>query len=87
MSPLNPLQVFSECTVLAIGMAEFYWSLQHSFMPLTFDPGSMLLLLLSSIPNSVFMIVVYLRLRHLLPLAIVHWLMDGASVVLPLLQQ
>nr|WP_309402117.1 hypothetical protein [Aminobacter niigataensis]WMD00054.1 hypothetical protein RAR13_28625 [Aminobacter niigataensis] len=56
-------------------------------MPLTFDPGFMLLRLLSLIPNSVFMIVVYLRLRHLLPLAIVHWLMDGTSVVLPLLQQ
>lgn len=36
----------------------------------------------SSIPNSVFMILVYLRL---LPLAIAHRLMDGASVLLPLL--
>lgn len=64
----------------------FFWSLLHAFMPLTFDPDYMLHRFLSSIPNSTFMILVYLRLRRLLPLAIAHWLTDGASVLLPLLQ-
>lgn len=54
-------------------------------MPLTLDAEFMLHRSVSSIPNSLFMIFVYLRLRRLLPLAVAHWLMDGASVLLPLL--
>jgi len=42
------------------------------------------------VPLSVFMTLAYLRLRRLLPLAIAHALMDGASVLisalLPLLR-
>ena len=41
--------------------------------------------LLSSIPNSVFMALVYLRLRRLVPLALAHSLMDGASVLIGVL--
>ncbi len=81
------LRVLSGSTTLAVGLVAFFWSFQHAFMPMTFDPDFMLHRFLSSIPNSVFMILVYLRLRRLLPLAIAHWLMDGASVALPLLQQ
>jgi membrane protease YdiL (CAAX protease family) len=81
------LQVLSGSTVLAVWLVAFFWSAQHAFMPLTFDPEFMLHRFLSSIPNSMFMILVYLRLRRLLPLAIAHWLMDGASVVLPLIHQ
>ncbi|REF69505.1 MULTISPECIES: hypothetical protein [Paracoccus] len=50
-------------------------------MPLTFDPACMLHRFLSSIPNSVFMVIVYLRLRCLLPLAIAHWLPDAAPTL------
>lgn len=64
-------------------------ALQHAFMPLTFDPDYMVHRFVSSMPNSLFMALVYLRLRRLLPLAIAHWLMDAASVfvgsILPLL--
>jgi len=77
-------QVLSGGT-LAVAVVAFSWSFQHAFMPLTFDPDFMLHRLLSSMPNSLFMIAVYLRLRRLLPLAIAHWLMDGASVLPPLL--
>jgi membrane protease YdiL (CAAX protease family) len=41
---------------------------------------------LSPIPFSVFQTLAYLRLRRLLPLAIAHALMDGATVLLPLLR-
>lgn len=70
-------------------MVALVWALQHAFMPLTFDPAYMAHRFVSSVPNALFMILVYLRLRRLLPLVIAHWLMDGASVfvggILPLL--
>ena len=46
--------------------------------------------LLSALPYSVFLTFVYLRFRRLVPLAIAHALMDGATVLigglLPLLK-
>lgn len=71
----------------AVAIVALIWSLQHAVMPLTFDPGFMLHRFLSSVPNSVFMIAVCLRLRRLLPLVIAHWLMDAASVLVLLLQR
>jgi len=51
-------------------------------MPLTFDAKFMAFRLLSSVPNSVFQTLLYLRLRRLVPLAIAHALMDGVSVLI-----
>ncbi|MCG8273988.1 CPBP family glutamic-type intramembrane protease [Aquamicrobium sp. NLF2-7] len=82
---LPRLKVLSGKTTVAIVTVAFFWSVQHAFMPLTLDAEFMLHRSVSSIPNSLFMIFVYLRLRRLLPLAVAHWLMDGASVLLPLL--
>lgn len=77
-------------TTLAIALVAFAWSLQHVFMPLTFDSRFMAFRLLSSVPHSLFLTFVYLRLRRLVPLVIAHALMDGASVrigvLLPLLR-
>jgi hypothetical protein len=46
--------------------------------------------LLSPIPESVFVTLLYLRLRRLIPFAVSHALMDGATVLigslLPLLR-
>jgi len=69
----------------AIAIVAFAWSLQHAFMPLTFDAQFMAFRFLSSIPESIFVTWLYLRYRRLLPLAIAHALMDGTSVLLPLL--
>jgi hypothetical protein len=41
--------------------------------------------LLSSPPLAIFETLLYLRLRRLVPLAIAHALMDGATVLIPLL--
>jgi hypothetical protein len=38
--------------------------------------------LLSSVPNTVFQTLLYLRVRRLVPFAIAHALMDGASVLI-----
>ena len=54
-------------------------------MPLTFDAKYMVFRLLSSLPNSVFQTLLYLRLRRLVPLAIGHAVMDGASVLIGVL--
>jgi hypothetical protein len=54
-------------------------------MPLTFDARFMAFRLLSSVPHSHFVTVLYLRLRRLVPLAIAHALMDGASMLIGVL--
>lgn len=86
---LPRFQALSGSTVFAVAVVAVVWALQHAFMPLTFDPVYMAHRFVSSVPNTLFMVLVYLRLRRLLPLAIAHWLMDGASVflgsILPLL--
>ena len=73
-------------TSMAIAVVAFVWSMQHSFMPLTFDEKFMVFRLLSSVPNSVFQTLLYLRLRRVVPFALAHALMDGATVLIPLLQ-
>jgi membrane protease YdiL (CAAX protease family) len=78
-------QVLCRNTGLAVVIVAFVWSLQHAFMPLTFDPTFMAFRLLSSVPNSVFQALLYLRVRRLLPLAIAHALMDGSSVLIGVL--
>ena len=82
---LTRFQVLCRNTSVAVAIVAFVWSMQHAFMPLTFDAKFMAFRLLSSVPHSVFITLAYLRLRRLLPLAIAHALMDGASVLLPLL--
>jgi len=54
-------------------------------MPLTFDAKFMAFRLWSSVPNTVFQTFLYLRLRRLIPFAIAHALMDGASVLIGVL--
>ena len=60
-------------------------TLKHAFMPLTFDARFMTFRLLGSVPYAIVGTILYLRLRRLLPLAIAHALMDGATVLIPLL--
>ncbi|MCD9027896.1 CPBP family intramembrane metalloprotease [Luteimonas sp. BDR2-5] len=86
---LPRFQVLSGSTALAVAVVALVWAFQHAFMPLTFDLDYMIHRFVSSVPNALFMVLVYLRLRRLLPLVVAHWLMDGASVfagsILPLL--
>ena len=75
-------QVLCRSTSLAIIVVAFVWSLQHAFMPLTFDPKYMAYRLLASVPNSVFQTILYLPLLRVIPFAIAHALMDGATVLI-----
>jgi hypothetical protein len=54
-------------------------------MPLTFHAKFMAFRLLASVPSSVFETLLYLRLRRLVPFAVAHALMDGATVLIPML--
>lgn len=78
-------QVLCRSTSVAIAIVAFAWSMQHSFMPLTFDAKFMAFRLLASVPNTVFQTLLYLRFRRLIPFAIAHALMDGATVLIPVL--
>jgi len=71
---------------VAIAVVAFVWAAQHAFMPLTFDAKFMTYRLLASVPNSVFETLLYLRLRRVVPFAVAHALMDGATVLIPLLR-
>jgi hypothetical protein len=55
------------------------WLVYGTLAPLTFDPKFMAVRALSPLPFSVFQTLLYLRLRRLIPFAIAHALMDGAS--------
>lgn len=83
---LPRVQVLSRSTFVAIAVVAFAWSLEHAFIPATFDPRMMAFRLLSSAPHSVFQAMVYLRIRRLVPLALAHALMDSATVLIPLLR-
>jgi hypothetical protein len=79
-------RIVSRSTGVAVALVASAWSFQHAVMPLTFEPKFMIFRALSPIPFSIFETLLYLRLRRLLPFALAHALMDGASVVVgPLL--
>ena len=79
---VSRVQVLSRSTIVAAAVVAFVWSLQHAFMPLTFDATFMAFRLLSPVPNSVFDTLFYLRFRRLVPLAISHALLDGGAVLI-----
>jgi uncharacterized protein len=81
---LPRFQVVCQSTSLAIVLVAFAWSLQHAFMPLSFDARFMAFRVLSSVPNAVLQTLLYLRFRRVVPLAIGHAVMDSATVLLPL---
>jgi hypothetical protein len=83
---LSRFQVICRSTSVAVAVVAFVWSMQHAFMPLTFDEKFMVFRLLSSVPNSTFQTLLYLRLRRVVPFALAHALMDGATVLIPLLR-
>lgn len=84
------LQVLSGSTLAAVALVALPWAFQHAVMPVTFDAQYVAYRMMSPIPFSIFSVLLYLRIRRLLPFAIAHWLMDGGASVagslLPLLR-
>ncbi len=79
------LRVLSRSTSLSVALVSIVWSFQHAVMPLTFDPKFMTVRALSPLPFSVFQTLLYVRLRRLIPFAIAHAVMDGASAFIGVL--
>jgi membrane protease YdiL (CAAX protease family) len=79
------LRVLCRSTSLSVALVSIAWSFQHAVMPLTFDPKFMAFRALSPLPFSVFQTLLYLRLRRLIPFAIAHALLDGASAFIGVL--
>lgn len=79
------LRVLCRSTILAVAIVSMVWSFQHAVMPLTFEPKFMVFRALSPLPFSIFQALLYLRLRRLIPFAIAHALLDGASAFLGVL--
>lgn len=79
-------EVVCRSTVLAVLCVSFAWSLQHVVMPLTFDPRFMAFRFLSSVPDTLFLALLYLRVRRLLPFIVAHAIMDGSTVLIPFLK-
>ena len=82
---LPRLRLLARSTSVSVALVSIVWSFQHAVMPLTFDPKFMAVRALSPLPYSVFQTLVYLRLRRLIPFAIAHALMDGASAFIGVL--
>ena len=87
---LPRFQVLSGSTGFAVAAVALVWAFQHAVMPLTFDARFIAYRLVSPIPFSIFITLVYLRVRRIVPLATAHWLMDGGDAfvgsLLPLLR-
>ena len=78
-------QVAFRSTSRAVALVAFVWSFQHVVMPFTFDAKYIVFRLLSPVPYSLFQALLYLRLRRLIPFAIAHAFLDGASVLIGVL--
>ena len=82
---LPRVQVAFGSTSRAVALVAFVWSFQHVVMPFTFDAKYIVFRLLSPVPYSLFQALLYLRLRRLIPFAIAHAFLDGASVLIGVL--
>lgn len=82
---LPRFQVAWRSTGMAVAVVAIVWSFQHAVMPLIFDTQYVTFRLLSPVPYSLFQALLYLRLRRLIPFAIAHAALDGASVFISVL--
>jgi membrane protease YdiL (CAAX protease family) len=78
-------RVLCGSTTVTVAFVSIVWSFQHALMPLTFDPKFMVVRALSPLPFSVFQTLLYLRMRRLIPFALAHASMDGASAFIGVL--
>ncbi len=80
------LEVLFGRSWVALLVVAFFWSLQHSALPLIFDWKSTLWRFCCFLPGELVILLIYRRTRRLPPLILAHWLMDicGALMTLKL---
>jgi hypothetical protein len=67
---------------LAIVIISFGWMLQHVALPFTPDWKYALMRMISFLPLTIIMPVMYLRTKRLLPFILCHWFMDFVAAVM-----
>jgi len=67
---------------IAILVVAFWWTLQHSFLPLILDWHYVAWRFLAFLPGVLVFILVYLLTRRLPPLIVAHWPMDILAVLI-----
>jgi hypothetical protein len=82
---LPRFQVVWRRTGVAVAAVAIVWSFQHAVMPLKFDANYVIFRLFSPLPYALLETILYLRLRRVIPLAVPHALLDGASVLIGVL--
>lgn len=76
-------EVLARSSAAPVARVAFSCSFQHVVMPVTFDASYVLYRMIAPIPFSIFIILVYLRTRLFVPLAVVHGVMNGADAFTP----
>jgi hypothetical protein len=67
---------------LAVAIVGVAWALQHAFLPLMADWRLFMYLFVQMLPLVIVMQILFLRLRRLPPLIVMHWGMDLISSLL-----
>jgi len=73
---LPRLQALTGRTWVALVLVGFWWSLQHSFLPLVLDWHSVVVRFVMVVPGIAVTMLIYLRIRRLAPMIIAQWPMD-----------
>ncbi len=69
---------------VAYALVGFWWALQHSFLPFTFEWRFLLYKLFMFLPCGFILIAIYLHTRKLAPLILAHWMMDISGALFTL---
>lgn len=67
---------------VAIAIISFGWMLQHTALPFTLDARYAAMRMLSFLPLTIIMPLIYLRTKRLLPFIIAHWIMDLTAAIM-----
>jgi membrane protease YdiL (CAAX protease family) len=88
---LPRLETLTGRTSIAFAIVVFFWSVQHSAMPLRIDMRFMLWRAMTSLPVVAILSLIFIRTRRLPPLIMAHWTADALAVLvtalLPALQR
>jgi membrane protease YdiL (CAAX protease family) len=81
---LPRLQALTRSSWLAVLAVGGLWAGMHAVIPTVFDARYLVWRLLAFLPLCLAMAAVYLRLRRLVPLVLMHWAMDLTGAILTL---
>lgn len=78
---LKKINEYTKKPKFAIIYVVFFYSLQHSFIPLLFDFKYMIYRFLSFLPLALFLAIIYIKKNHLKTMMIGHGIMDFSTIL------